>query len=171
MTFARFIRADGVLMTTESFGTELIERHLRTRKLRYFRGHHDGEFFFILTVGQDRLHVHLEIDPADRETFTIRVTHPYFFPAADRARLRKFADSWNLESRRVKAVVQESCDPNRIAVVAETSYPIMRDMPFEEFAGLADNTIRSAVKLFAEMTPPAEPTPTRTLGTWLKDAG
>ena len=31
----------------ESLSTELTERYLRTRGLRYFRGQHDGEFFFV----------------------------------------------------------------------------------------------------------------------------
>ncbi len=151
-------------MRTESFDTELIERYLRTRKLRYFRGHHDGEFFFIHTVGHERLHVHLEIDPADPETLTIRVTPAHFFPAADRARLMHFADTWNEDAGRVKAVVHESCDLNRIAVVAENCYPIA-GMPFDDFATVADDAIRSGVELFAGIPP------TRRLGAWLKDAG
>jgi hypothetical protein len=36
---------------------------------------------------------------------------------------------------------------------------------------MADETIRSAVQLFTEMTPAAEPRPARPLGTWLRDAG
>ena len=138
-------------MTTEPFGTELIERYLRARKLRYFRGCHDGEFFFLLTVGHERLHVHLEAAAADH--VTVRVTPANFFPAADRPRLQQFIDNWNVESRRATAIVHESSDPTRIGVVVENSYPIGRGMQLEDFAGLADNTIRSAIKLFAEITP------------------
>ena len=158
-------------MRSESSGTELIERYLLARGRRYFRGHHDGEYFFILTVGQERLHVHLEISPADRHTLTVRTTPAYFFPAADRARLQEFADNWNGSDRRATAMVFESCDQTRIGVAAEASYSLAPDVPFGEFADMADDTISSAVQLFTEMTAAAAPKPAGTLGTWLRDAG
>lgn len=75
---------------TESIGeplsTNLIERYLRARGRRYFRGHHDAEFFFVANAHL-RLHVHLEISPAYRDVFTIRVSPAYFFPATDHTRL------------------------------------------------------------------------------------
>ncbi|EPZ63722.1 hypothetical protein TBKG_02848 [Mycobacterium tuberculosis '98-R604 INH-RIF-EM'] len=75
---------------TESIGeplsTNLIERYLRARGRRYFRGHHDAEFFFVANAHL-RLHVHLEISPAYRDVFTIRVSPAYFFPATDHTRV------------------------------------------------------------------------------------
>jgi hypothetical protein len=159
------------LMRNASLDTEAIERYLRARGRRYFCGHHDGEFFFILTAGHERLHVHIEIPPAGRDSVTVRVTPSCFFPAAEVARLRAFADTWNKESRPTRAVVYESCDRSRIGVAAESTCPLAPSMPFEEFAGLADGTIRSAVTLFAEMTPATGTAPVRTPGAWLKDAG
>jgi hypothetical protein len=135
----------------KSMRTEMIERYLRARGRRYFRGHHDGEYFFILAVGHERLHVHMEIPPSDRDSVTVRVTPTSFFPAADVARLSTFADKWNEESRQTRAVVYQSCDPNRIGVAAENSYPLAPNVPFEEFADLADGMLGSAVALFAEM--------------------
>jgi hypothetical protein len=151
--------------------TEMIERYLQARGRRYFRGHHDGDYFFILTVGHERLHVYIEIPPADRDSVTVRVTPTCFFPASEVARLSTFADKWNEERWPTRALVYESCDRNRIGVAAENSHPLAPNMPFDEFAGLADSTIRSAVMLFAELTPPTEPAPVRRLGTWFKDAG
>ena len=148
-------------MSTEPFDAELIERYLLSRGRRYFRGHHDAEYFFILTVGHDRLHVHLEIPPADPHVFTIRVMPANFYPAGDRLRLQTFTDDWNRQDRQVKATMFESCDQSRIGVVAENSYPFAASMRFDEFAEFADSTITSAVILFTEMTP----TPA------LKDAG
>lgn len=161
-------------MRSASSGAELIERYLLARGRRYFRGHHDGEYFFILITGNERLHVHLEISPAetdtDIDTLILRTTPANFFPAADRERLRQLADEWNRQDRRAKATVYESCDQTRIGVVAQDSYSLAPNVSFEEFANLADDTISSAVQLFAEMTP-AAPKPAPTLGTWLKDAG
>lgn len=68
---------------TESIGeplsTNLIERYLRARGRRYFRGHHDAEFFFVANAHL-RLHVHLEISPAYRDVFTIRVQSRILLP-------------------------------------------------------------------------------------------
>jgi hypothetical protein len=156
-------------MRTESFGTELIERYLRTRGRRYFRGQHDGEYFFILAVDNERLHVHLEICHAHRDTFTIKVFPGYFFPVAQRDRLTRLADRCNRHSRWAKAIVHESSDPNRVGVLAENSYPIARNIHFEEFASLVDHTIGSAINLFGELACVA-PSP-RTPEAWLPDAG
>jgi hypothetical protein len=158
-------------MRSESSGTELIERYLLARGRRYFRGHHDGEYFFIVTVGHERSHVHFEISPADRDTLTVRTTPAYFFPATDRARLLQFADNWNRPDRRATAIVYESCDQTRVGVAVQASYSLAPDVPFGEFADMADDTISSAVQLFTEMTLAAEPKPARPLGTWLRDAG
>jgi hypothetical protein len=164
-------------MRSVSPGTELIERYLLARGRRYFRGHHDGEYFFIVTVGHERLHVHLEISPADRDTLTLRITPAYFFPATDRARLLQFADKWNRPDRRAIAIVYESCDQTRVGVAVQASYSLAPNVAFGEFGefgefgDMADDTIRSAVQLFTAMTPAAEPRPARPLGTWLRDAG
>lgn len=45
-------------MTSESLCADLIERYLRTRGSRYFRGQHDGEFFYVANTRPRRLHVH-----------------------------------------------------------------------------------------------------------------
>jgi hypothetical protein len=153
-------------MNTEPIGTALIERYLRTRRLRYFRGRHDGEYFFILTVDRERLHVHLESTCGHLEMFTIRVTPACFFPIEHRGWLMRFADQWNRNNQWAKAVLHGSSDPNRIGVVAENSYPLAETIRFNNFASFVDHTIASAIELFGEILPAAlahEP--------WLRDAG
>ena len=58
----------------------------------------------------------------------------------------------------MEAVVQVFSDPSRIGVVAENSCPIADGTDVDDFA---DQTIRSAIEFFAELTPAAH----------LKDAG
>jgi hypothetical protein len=165
------------LMTTESSGEELIERYLLARGRRYFRGHHDGEYFFVLSVGNERLHVHLEVcgESLDAVTmrvtpaYTMRVTPAYFFPAADRARLQRSVDKWNTDPGRPNAILIDSCDQNRIGIVAEHTNPI-GDLRFEDFAQLTDNSLRSAINLFAEIAPDGPPGPHATR-VWLRNAG
>ena len=72
----------------EPLSSELTERYLRTRGIRYFRGQHDGECFFATDADGRRLHVHLGISRWHSDMFTIRVAPACFFPAADGAAWR-----------------------------------------------------------------------------------
>lgn len=156
-------------MTTEALGTKLIERYLRTRLRRYFRGQHDGEFFFVVNTHPQRLHVHLEISPSHRDVFTIRVAPACYFPAADHARLTQFAQTWNQKRRDVTAFVHESSDPQRIGVTAQQSQRIQEQVQFHDFAALIDCAIAAAIELFDQVGPadklPPTPQPL------LRDAG
>ena len=140
--------------------SELVEHYLHSRGLRYYSGRHDGAYFFILTVGHERFHVHLEILPGRPDVLLVRVAPGHYFPATDRDRMSAFARSWNAESRRSEVIVYESSDPSRIGVAAESSCPLAH-IDVDDFAGFADRAIRSAIKLFAELTPAPE----------LRDAG
>jgi hypothetical protein len=144
-----------ILMMTERLGTDLIERYLRSRGRRYFRGQHDGAFFFVAKALPRPLHVHLEISPAHRDVFTIRVEPTCFFPAVDRTQLAQIAETWNQRNRDVVAIVHESSDPQRIGVVAQQAW-IVHHVCFEDFASSVDRTIAAAIDLFAALTPVAE---------------
>ncbi|MDT5138293.1 MAG: hypothetical protein QOG19_2284 [Mycobacterium sp.] len=139
----------------EPLSTNLIERYLCTRGRRYFRGRHDGEFFFVLNTDY-RLHVHLEIPALHPDVFTIRVTPACFFPAGDHEGLMQFAATWNEQNRDVTAIVHGSSDPQRIGVTAEQSRWIGEQIAFGEFAAFADRATAAAIDLFARLTPAAE---------------
>lgn len=158
-------------MTNEPTCASLVERYLRTRGRRYFRGHHDGEYFFVTsarTPASRRLHVHLEISPAHGDVLIVRVTPACFFPATERPWLVHFSDTWNREQHEVTAVVHGSCDPHRIGVVARRSHWIRRNTSFEEFAAFVDRTIEDATELFAALSPVVELPTAHPL---LRDAG
>lgn len=137
-----------------------VERYLDSHGLRYFRGRHDGEYFFILTVGHERLHVHFEVVPGTSDILAVRVAPGHFFPATDRGRLVGFARSWNADdSARAAVLVYESSDPTRIGVAAQS----WCRLDHEDLPAFADKTVRWAVKIFAELPPaPESMTPTRT---------
>lgn len=139
----------------EPLNTNLIERYLCTRARRYFRGRHDGEFFFVLNTAP-RLHVHLEIPASHPDVFTIRVTPACFFPASDQARLTALADSWNEQHREVTAVVHGSSDPQRIGVAAEQSRWIGERVRFDDLAAFADRATAAAIDLFSRLAVAAE---------------
>lgn len=137
-------------------GPGLIERYLRTRGSRYFRGRHDGEFFYVANTRPRRLHVHLEISPGQGDVVVIRVTPTTFFPSSERARLARFAEEWNRRDRAVTAVVHDSSDPRRIGVAARRSQSIPDGVCFEGFASFADGTIADAIDFFGQLTPTGE---------------
>ncbi|BBX56729.1 hypothetical protein TM48_01235 [Mycobacterium shottsii] len=153
---------------TEPLCATLIERYLCTRGRRYFRGQHDGEFFFVTDAHPQRLHVHLEISPAHPEVFAIRVAPACFFPARDRALLARFADRWNTQRRGVTAIVHNSSDPQRIGVTAYKSQWIAGPVDFSEFAVLVDRAIGASIELFGELNRVAELPQTPPL---MRDAG
>lgn len=135
----------------EPLNTNLIERYLCTRARRYFRGRHDGEFFFVLNTAL-RLHVHLEIPPLHPDVFTIRVTPACFFAASEHGRLAALAGSWNEQHRDVTAIVHGSSDPQRIGVTAEQSRWIGERVRFDDLAAFADRATAAAIDLFSRMT-------------------
>ncbi|ASW89001.1 YbjN domain-containing protein [Mycobacterium marseillense] len=139
-------------MTNEQTCANLVERYLRTRGRRYFRGHHDGEYFFV-TGAPRRLHVHFEVSPAHDDVLIIRVTPGCYFPAADRPWLTHFADKWNRQDRHVTAIVHGSSDPQRIGVVARKSQWIRSAVSFADFASFVDLAIADATELFEELDP------------------
>ncbi|TAM65536.1 YbjN domain-containing protein [Mycobacterium sp.] len=154
-------------MTTEQTCANLVERYLRTRGRRYFRGHLDGEYFFV--TGAPRLHVHFEVSSAHDDVLIIRVTPGCYFPAADRPWLTYFADKWNRQDRHVTAIVHGSSDPQRIGVVARKSQWIRSGVSFADFASFVDLTIADATELFEELNPALElPSPD---GPLLRHAG
>jgi hypothetical protein len=141
---------------TEPLSANLIERYLCTRGSRFFRGQHDGEFFYVANTRPRRLHVHLGISRWHGDEFTIQVTPGCFFPAADGADLAAVAESWNRHSSDVIVTVRGSSDPQRIGVVARNSRRIREPVTFEDFATFVDHTIAAAIEFFADLAPGTE---------------
>jgi Putative bacterial sensory transduction regulator len=141
---------------TETLSATLIERYLRTRGSRYFRGQHDGEYFYVANTRPRRLHVHLEISAAQHNVLVIRVAPSCFFPAADRPFLMHVADTWNQQDREVTAVLQESSDPERIGITVRRSQCVQGRVDFDDFATFVDCTIAAAIEFFGELTPVTE---------------
>jgi hypothetical protein len=157
-------------MSSETSSATLIERYLRTRQVRYFRGQHDGQFFFLVTAEGDRLHVHLEFSRVGPDTFTIHVTPSYFFAAEHRAALVELANTWNHDDRPAKVVLCQSSDPHRIGVVAENSCSMDDVSQFEDFAEYVDRTIDAAIDLFSDIALRVAPA-ARTVPALVRHAG
>lgn len=130
----------------------LIEDFLRAKGVRYFRGHHDDEYFYLVdfAVGAHRvrLNVHLEVCGADRDAVVVSITPDRYYPASQRERLDGLAARWNAASTLVETVVQDSCDPRLVGMLARGQCRPADAAALTEFVEAA---VASAVGLFGAM--------------------
>ena len=100
----------------------MIPDYLRTRGVRYFRGHHDDEYFFLVDVlvggRHKRLSVHLQ---SAGEAVQVSIAPDRYYPAAARDRLVEFASRWNAGQPGAEVVIHESSDPSRVGVSVHDS--------------------------------------------------
>ena len=133
---------------------ELIEGYLRTVGVRYFRGHHDDEYFFLVDARAGRLYVHLEVSGADRDAVRIDITPDRYYPAAHRDEIHHAVQRWNDEEHGIGALVGRSCDPQLAGVSAGSVY---RGSGAGEFSAFVDDSIAAAAELFDRIRLAVEP--------------
>ena len=133
-------------MNTAS-GAQLIERYLRARQVRHFRGHHDDEYFFLVSGYHGRLHVHLQPCGPSGAAVQISITTERYYPAEQRARVESLVEQWNHTAPRITASVFESSDPRLVGVLAERRYRA-GDTDFGPFV---DQAVQSAIDLFGRL--------------------
>lgn len=136
----------------------LIEEYLHTRGVRYFRGHHDDEYFYIAEApDRSRLYVHLEVCGAGRDAVQISITPDRYLPAQHSDRLHEVVARWNSECHAVGALVLQSCDPSLVGVSAGSRF---RGTDRGEFGSFVEGSHAAAAELFGSIrgiVPPAEP--------------
>jgi hypothetical protein len=148
----------------------LIEDYLRANGVRYFRGHHDDEYFFLVDflvdAGHGRLHVHLAVGGLLHDTVQIVITPDRYYPADKRDRLAGLAARWTVAGQGAEAVVRDSCDPTLIGISVED---LFRPTSGAGLADLLDQTIASAIQLFEQVS--LETLPSSRVSDILRDAG
>lgn len=125
-------------------GAQLIAGYLQSRQMRYFCGHHDDEFFFLVNAYHGRLHVHLQ--PHD-SAVRISITAERYYPADRRAGVTALVQQWNDTAPHAPARTFASCDPRLVGVVAERRY----QPGAGEFGSVVDQTVQSAIDLFGRL--------------------
>lgn len=139
----------GRLLPVDGDMNRLIEDYLRARGVRYFRGHHDEEYFyfvdFVIGASRGRLNVHLEVGGPDRDAVLISITHDRYYPAGMRADIGELAARWNMGAPPVQAVILDSCDPRLVGVLA-----CGRHLPADgvDLAAYVDAAVASSIELF-----------------------
>lgn len=152
----------------------LIEEYLRARGARFFRGHHDDEYFFLVDFLADfcldsshgRLHVHLEVSGVLRDNVLLSITPDRFYPAGKRDLLTSLSTRWTAGSGGAEAVVQDSSDP---ALVGITISDRFRPHSSAGLAYFVDQSIAAAIELFEQVN--AEVLPAVPGHEALRDAG
>ena len=146
----------------------LIEDYLRTRGARYFRGHHDDEYFYLVdfVVGADRgrLTVHLEVCDSDRAGVRITITPDRYYPVRYRQHLEDLVSRFNAGTAVVGGVVHDSSDPRLVGVLARGC---SRPADIAAVGEFVEAALAQSLDLFGAMTGLAQPVDRRAL----RDAG
>lgn len=145
---------------------------LRAKGVRYFHGHHEQEYFFLLDflghgagpARPGKLHIHLDRGGPTGDEVTVTVTPDRFYPAAAGVRLTELADRWSAGLPGAKVSVHPSSDPALVGVVAATT---ARPGRVADLTAQLDTTVAAALDLFARMGEIAGDAD----GTGLRDAG
>ncbi|WP_445169987.1 YbjN domain-containing protein [Mycolicibacterium sp. Dal123E01] len=130
-----------------AIGVQLTKSYLQTRQVRYFRGHHDDEFFFLVSAYHGRLHVHLQPSGPSGAGVHISIVAERYYPEEERAQVAALVEQWNVAERGVTATVFDSSDPRLVGVLAEQRYRA-RD---GEFGSFIDQVVQSAIDLFGRL--------------------
>lgn len=150
--------------------SEIIEDCLRAKGVRYFHGHHEQEYFFLLdfldqgaeTGRPGKLHVHLDRAAGGSE-ITVTVTPNRYYPAAAGDRFSDLVARWSLAAG-AHVGMHRSSDPALVGVsVATTTRPAVA----ADLTAQIDETVTAAMELFGLISPLAEVAPSEPL----RDAG
>ena len=144
-----------------------IEDYLRSRGVRYFRGHHDDEYFFLVDFlsgdYRGRLNVHLEPSDAGSGAVLVTISPDRYYPVRSADRLAELTGRWNAGNPAAEAVVHGSSDPSLIGVFARSRVEASEPPALADHVGAAR---AAAAQLFGQLA--ALPT---THGAILRDAG
>lgn len=129
-----------------------IEEYLRARGVRYFRGHHDDEFFYFVDFlagnYRGRLDVHLEADGADPESLLVTISPDRYFAAEKAGRLVALAEEWNAGQPVVQAAVHGSCDPRLVGLQARGRTRLTDPAALP---GVVDAAVAAGIDLFGRI--------------------
>lgn len=132
----------------------LIEDYLHARGVRYFRGHHDREYFYLVDylpnrlpshavgAGRGRLNVHLEA--AEPDAVLLTITPDRYYPAGGRESLEGVVNRWNTAAA-IGATLHDSCDPRLIGAVVHGRF---QPDGAAALAESADAAVASAIDFF-----------------------
>lgn len=139
-------------MKIEPLSTELIERYLRSRGLRFFRSDDGQEFLLVLSsIERGKLHVSLRINGVRPDILEITVSPAGYYHAGERARLMELVNDWNRDTHWPKAFVRETAQPNRVTVVGESAYLLSDGIHLAGLGNFVKSTVEYGTDLFTKI--------------------
>jgi Putative bacterial sensory transduction regulator len=159
-------------MQIEPLSTELIERYLRSRQLRFFRSD-DGEDFMMVLSNYERgkLHVNLRINGLRRDVLEISMTPAGYYQAAARPRLMELVNDWNRDTHWPKAFVRETAGPNHVSVVAENAYLLTDGIHLAALGNFVRSTVEYGADLFKKIEQAVSLPSANALEEWMDRTG
>jgi hypothetical protein len=129
-----------------------IEDYLRARGVRFFRGHHDDEYFFLVDflsgAYRGRLNVHLDVCDTEPAAVLVTISPDRYYPVAVAGRLGDLTDRWNAGNPAAEAVVHASSDPSLVGVVARSQ---IRTADEPALAEAVEAAVAAAAELFGQV--------------------
>jgi hypothetical protein len=139
-------------MKIEPLSTELIERYLRSRHLRFFRSDDGEEFLMVLAkYEQGKLHVNVRINGLRRDILEISISPAGYYPTSERPRLMELVNDWNRDNHWPKAFVRETAAPTHVSVVGEGAYLLTEGVHLEGLGNFVKSTVEYGADLFEKI--------------------
>ncbi len=138
-------------MQVEPLSTELIERYLQSRQLRFFRSDDGEEFLVLSNYERGKLHVSLRLNGLRRDLLEISISPAVYYPAGERPRLMELVNDWNRDTHWPKAFVRETARPSRVSVLGENAYLLTDGIHIEALGGLIKSAVEYGGDLFSKI--------------------
>lgn len=138
-------------MQIEPLSTELIERCLRSRRLRFFRSDDGEEFLVLSTYERGKLHVTVRVDGLRRDLLEISISPAVYYPAGERPRLMELVNDWNRDTHWPKAFVRDTARPSHVGVVGENAYLLSDGIHIEALGNLIKSAVEYGGDLFSKI--------------------
>jgi hypothetical protein len=138
-------------MRIEPLSTELIERYLQSRRLRFFRSDDGEEFLLLSSYERGKLHVNLRVNGLRRDLLEISISPSAYYPAGERPRLMELVNDWNRDTHWPKAFLRETAQPSHVSVVGENAYLLSDGIHLEALGNLVESAVEYGRDLFAKI--------------------
>lgn len=135
-------------MQIEPLSTELIERYLRSRQLRFFRSNDGEEFLLVSAHERGKVLVTLRLNGLRRDILEVSMSPARYHPVAERPRLLELVNDWNRDTHWPKAFVRETGRPGHVSVVGENAYLLTDGIHLEALGNLVRSTVEYGADLF-----------------------
>ncbi|TAM68879.1 YbjN domain-containing protein [Mycobacterium sp.] len=158
-------------MQIEPLSTDLIERYLQSRGLRFFRSDDGEEFLMLSSYERGKLHVTLRVNGLRRDVLEISISPAAYYAAGERPRLMELVNDWNRDTHWPKAFVRETARTGHVSVVGENAYLLSDGIHLEALGNLVRSAVEYGADLFAKIEQAIRLPSAHTLEQWMDRTG